>query len=43
MKILRDFEKSSKTFEDRNFFEDIRRIEGLCSNIKENMQMILAC
>ena len=29
-KILRNFEKSSKTFEDRNFFEDIRRIEDFC-------------
>ena len=29
MKILRNFEKSSKTFEDRNFFEDIRRICNL--------------
>ena len=37
-KILRNFEKSSKTFEDRNFFEDIRRIEDFCQNIKENMQ-----
>ena len=38
MKILRKFEKSSKTFEDRNFFEDIQRIEDFCQNIKENMQ-----
>ena len=33
-----EFEKSLKTFEDRNFFEDIRRIEDFCQNIKENMQ-----
>ena len=39
MKILRNFEKSSKTFEDRNFFEDIRRIEDFCQHIKENMQL----
>ena len=39
MKILWNFEKSSKTFEDRNFFEDIRRIEDFCQHIKENMQM----
>ena len=38
MKILWNFEKSSKTFEDRNFFEDIRRIEDFCQHIKENMQ-----
>ena len=37
-KILRNFEKSSKTFEDRNFFEDIRRIKDFCQHIKENMQ-----
>ena len=39
MKILWNFEKSSKTFEDRNFFEDIRRIEDFCQHIKENMQL----
>ena len=37
-KILRNYEKSSKTFEDRNFFKDIRRIKDFCRNIKENMQ-----
>ena len=37
-KILRKFEKSLKTFEDRNFLEDIRRIEDFCRNMKENMQ-----
>ena len=38
MKILWNFEKSSKTFEDRNFFEDIRRIEDFCQHKKKNMQ-----
>ena len=33
-KILRNFEKSLKTFKDRNFFEDIRRIEDFCQNIR---------
>ena len=37
-KILQNFEKSSKTFEDSNFFEDIRRIEDFCQHIKKNMQ-----
>ena len=37
-KILRNFEKSSKTFEDRNFFEDIRRTEDFQKNLKENAQ-----
>ena len=37
-KILWNFEKSLKTFKDRNFFEDIRRIEDFCQNIKENVQ-----
>ena len=36
-KILQNFEKSSKTFEDRNFFEDIRRTEDFQKNWKENV------
>ena len=37
-KILLNFEKSLKTFEDRNFFEDIRRIEDFQKNLKVNVQ-----
>ena len=34
-KILRNFEKSSKTFEYRNFFEDIWRTEDFRKNLKK--------
>ena len=34
-KILQNFEKSSKTFEYRNFFEDIQRTEDFRKNLKK--------
>ena len=34
-KILRNFEKSSKTFKYRNFFEDIQRTEDFRKNLKK--------